>query len=76
MPPIVFRARPINAHAESVATTPMFRNASARRHCLVPADALINEEENHTTEMEIDGQKADKLLKLVSAHISLPGAAF
>ncbi len=32
--------RPINARAETVATTPMWRDAFARRRCLVPADAF------------------------------------
>ena len=32
--------RPINARAETVATTPMFRDAFAHRRCLVPADAF------------------------------------
>ena len=32
--------QPINARSETVATTPMFRDAFARRHCLVPADAF------------------------------------
>ena len=32
--------RPINARAETVATAPMFRDAFARRRCLVPADAF------------------------------------
>ncbi len=30
----------INARAESIASTPMFRDAFARRRCLVPADAF------------------------------------
>jgi putative SOS response-associated peptidase YedK len=32
--------RPINARAESVATSPMFKAAFARRRCLVPAGAF------------------------------------
>ena len=32
--------RPINARAETAATLPMFRDAFARRRCLVPADAF------------------------------------
>ncbi len=32
--------RPINAQAETVATSGMFRSAFARRRCLVPADAF------------------------------------
>ena len=32
--------QPINARAETAATAPMFRDAFARRRCLVPADAF------------------------------------
>jgi putative SOS response-associated peptidase YedK len=32
--------RPINARAESLATSPMFRDAFARRRALIPADAF------------------------------------
>jgi putative SOS response-associated peptidase YedK len=32
--------RPINARSETAATMPMFRDALARRRCLVPADAF------------------------------------
>jgi putative SOS response-associated peptidase YedK len=32
--------RPINARAETVATSPLFRSAFAARRCLVPADAF------------------------------------
>jgi putative SOS response-associated peptidase YedK len=32
--------QPINARAETAATTPMFRDALARRRCLVPIDAF------------------------------------
>ena len=32
--------RPINARAETVATSGMFRGALASRHCIVPADAF------------------------------------
>lgn len=32
--------RPINARAETAATTPMFRDALARRRCIVPVDAF------------------------------------
>ena len=33
-------SQPINARAETIAATPMFRDAFARRRCLVPADAF------------------------------------
>ena len=32
--------RPINARGETIASTPMFRDAFARRRCLVPANAF------------------------------------
>ena len=32
--------QPINARAETLTTSPMFRDAAARRRCLVPADAF------------------------------------
>ena len=32
--------QPINARAETAASMPMFRDAFARRHCVVPADAF------------------------------------
>ena len=32
--------QPINARAETVASAPMFRDAMARRHCIVPADVF------------------------------------
>lgn len=32
--------QPINARSETAATTPMFRDAFAHRHCLVPADVF------------------------------------
>ena len=32
--------QPINARGETIAATPMFRDAFARRRCLVPADAF------------------------------------
>jgi putative SOS response-associated peptidase YedK len=32
--------RPINARAETLLTKPMFRNAIARRRCLIPADGF------------------------------------
>ena len=37
---IVEARRPINARAETVATSPMWRDAVHRRRCLVPADAF------------------------------------
>ena len=36
----VHAKRPINAQAETVATSGMFRSAFARRRCIVPADAF------------------------------------
>jgi putative SOS response-associated peptidase YedK len=42
--------QPINARSESAASTPMFRDAFARRHCLVPADAFYEWQ-------VVDGQK-------------------
>ena len=36
-----WRAMTVNARAESVATAPAFRDAFARRHCLVPADGWV-----------------------------------
>ena len=42
--------QPINARAETAATTPMFRDAMAHRHCLVPADVFYEWQ-------VVDGQK-------------------
>ena len=36
----VHAKRPINARAETVATSGMFKSAFARRRCIVPADAF------------------------------------
>jgi putative SOS response-associated peptidase YedK len=46
-----FGNRCINARAEGVATTPAFRGAYARRHCLVPVNAFF----------EWSGPKGDRL---------------
>jgi len=35
------KSEPINARCETVATSPMFRQAIARRRCLVPADGFF-----------------------------------
>ncbi len=42
--------QPINARSETIAATPMFRDAFARRRCLVPADAFYEWQ-------ELDGAK-------------------
>ncbi len=42
--------QPINARAETAATTPMFRDAMGRRRCLVPVDAFYEWQ-------VVDGQK-------------------
>ena len=34
------KLRPINARAETIATSPMFRSAFERRRCLIPADGF------------------------------------
>ena len=39
-PAPVHAKRPINARAETVATSGMFKSAFARRRCIVPADAF------------------------------------
>jgi putative SOS response-associated peptidase YedK len=52
---IKFGARCINARAEGVATTPAFRGAYARRHCLVPLNAFFEwtGEKGHKTKWRI-----------------------
>jgi putative SOS response-associated peptidase YedK len=40
--------RPINARAETVATSGMFRSAFAKRRCLVPADAFFEWKTAHS----------------------------
>ena len=42
--------QPINARSETIAATPMFRDAFARRRCLLPADAFYEWQ-------ELDGAK-------------------
>jgi putative SOS response-associated peptidase YedK len=52
---IKFGARCINARAETVATTPSFRTAFAKRHCLVPLNAFYEwtGEKGHKTKWRI-----------------------
>lgn len=52
---IKFGARCINARAEGVATTPAFRGAFAKRHCLVPLNAFFewSGEKGHKTKWRI-----------------------
>jgi putative SOS response-associated peptidase YedK len=52
---IRFGARCINARAETVATTPSFRAAFAKRHCLVPLNAFYEwtGEKGHKTKWRI-----------------------
>ena len=52
---IKFGARCINARAEGVATTPAFRGAYAKRHCLVPLNAFFewSGEKGHKTKWRI-----------------------
>jgi putative SOS response-associated peptidase YedK len=52
---IRFGARCINARAEGVATTPAFRGAYAKRHCLVPLNAFFewSGEKGHKTKWRI-----------------------
>jgi putative SOS response-associated peptidase YedK len=52
---IKFGVRCINARAEGVATTPSFRSAYARRHCLVPLNAFFEwtGEKGHKTKWRI-----------------------
>ena len=51
--------RPINARAETVATTPMFRDAFARRRCLVPADAFYEWRKTETGKLPYAIARAD-----------------
>jgi putative SOS response-associated peptidase YedK len=50
-----FGNRCINARAETIATTPSFRSAYAKRHCLVPLDAFYEwtGEKGHKTKWRI-----------------------
>jgi putative SOS response-associated peptidase YedK len=50
--------QPINARAETLATSPMFRDALARRRCLVPADAFY--EWQATEEAKLPGELPGK----------------
>ena len=51
--------RPINARAETVARTPMFRDAFARRRCLVPADAFYEWQKSESGKLPYAIARAD-----------------
>ncbi len=53
-------SRCINARAESVATNPIFRNAFARRRCLVPADGYFEWQRSDRTRTPWRFVRADR----------------
>ena len=63
--------QPINARSETAATAPMFRDALARRRCLVPMDAFY---EWQATEPE-DGGKGGKIPYAIARADGQPMAA-
>jgi putative SOS response-associated peptidase YedK len=51
--------QPINARAETLATSPMFRDALARRRCLVPADVFYEWQATETGKQPYAIARAD-----------------
>ena len=59
--------KPINARAETVATSPMFRDAFHRRRCIVPADAF------YEWQATPDGKRPHAIARADGAMIAFAG---